>query len=274
MAVKIIWSSEMDAKLIELNPNHNAKYLSHLFGLSQDAVKRRRKFLGLSKDDRRTIWNDENEAYMAEHYPNTKIKDLAVEMGLSENAIIAKAFMMRLLKTPEFRTKVALEGSVFQKNHGPWNKGMKGLQCGGVHTQFKAGNLPHNTRKDGDSSIRKDKKGNSHEYIRVSLGIWIERKILVWKEHHGEIPKKMVIRVIDGDTLNTSIENLEMITMKENRIRNSGVVSLNDNYIATLLTRKNPESHAEIVKNKELIELQRTIIKSNRLCKKLKKEMP
>lgn len=271
---KIFWTKEMDERLISLNPNHNEKQLSQLFELTQDAIKRRRKILGLRKDDRRTIWNDENEDYLKEHYPNTKIKDLAEIMGLSANSIEAKAFMFQLKKTPEFRSQVAQEGSVFHKNHQPWNKGMKGLQMGGVQTQFKKGNLPHNTRKDGDSSIREDRNGKRHEYIRVSLGVWIEKKILVWKEHHGEIPKKMCIRVIDGDTMNTDISNLEMITMKQNRIINSGSTMLSDNYIARLMTRKMPELQEELAKNKDIIELQRTIIKSNRLCKKLKKQTP
>jgi hypothetical protein len=264
---KIIWTKEMDVKLIDLNPKHSRTELSKIFGVSENTIMNRRKILKLRKD-RRTIWNDENEAYLKKHYPNMKAKDISVVLGISKPAIIAKAFILNLSKSTEFKRKVGLEGQ-FKVGFSPWNKGMKGVCIGGIESQFKKGHLPHNIRKNGDISIRKDKLGKYHEFIRVKKGKWIHKKIFVWQEHYGEIPKKMCIRVIDGNTMNTDISNLEMITMKENRIKNSGSTMLSDNYVARLMTRKPPELQEELSKNKDIIELQRTIYQAKRIWKEL-----
>ena len=44
----------------------------------------------------------------------------------------------------------------------------------------------------------------------------------IWETHQGKaVPKGYVIRFIDGNIKNCTIENLELISQKENRLRNS-----------------------------------------------------
>lgn len=47
-------------------------------------------------------------------------------------------------------------GNRFQKGHKAWNKGMKGLQIGGVETRFAKGHKPRNHKPVGTVVIRTD----------------------------------------------------------------------------------------------------------------------
>ena len=268
---KKVWNPERDAMLISLNDKYCAKKIAELMGLTEKSIQSRRKRIGLQKD-RRTVWNDEKEAYLREHYSNTKIKDLIPILGLSEKTIKSKSFRLGLSKTDEFKRRMGLEGN-FQNGHQPWNQGLKGLSFGGSSSQFKKGMLPHNTKEDGAITIRTDKQGNHHEHIRISLGNWIPFRHKVWIDHHGPIPKGHIVRVIDGDTMNSNIEKLEMISKKENRIRNAGVRDLSDSYVAQCLAgRKFANMRDAFLKHPELIQLKRLTLQTKRLCQQKLKE--
>lgn len=101
----------------------------------------------------------------------------------------------------------------------PWNKGMKGLNIGGVNTQFKKGNLSHNNKKNGTISIRVT-KGIPYKYIKIEKGKWALLHRHVWEIHNNILKKGMIIRFIDSDTFNCDIKNLECITQAENMKRN------------------------------------------------------
>lgn len=108
----------------------------------------------------------------------------------------------------------------FKPGHVPVNKGTKGLTGANV-TSFKKGNIPHNTKHDGAISYRAHKRDNrTYKYIRTAKAEWELYHRYLWKQHYGEIPKGHIIRFIDGDTMNTTIENLECISRAENRNRN------------------------------------------------------
>jgi len=109
----------------------------------------------------------------------------------------------------------------FYKGHTPWNKGIKGLQIGGKETQFKTGNEPHNTKYDGCISIRVRKRTNTpYKFIRLAKGKWILLHRYTFECVNGNIPPKHVVSFRDGNTLNCDIDNLELISMKENVLRN------------------------------------------------------
>jgi hypothetical protein len=119
------------------------------------------------------------------------------------------------------RLKYNPDNGRFIKGHPPWNKGKKGLNLGGKQTQFKIGNLPHNTLYDGAISIRFYKKDNKYyKYIRVQKGKWQLLQRFIWEQKYGEIPKGFILRFKDGDTMNCEINNLEMIRRRENMKRN------------------------------------------------------
>lgn len=114
----------------------------------------------------------------------------------------------------------------FIKGQAPANKGKPMSpetykKCKG--TMFGKGNLPHNTRKDGDFSDRLDTRtGLTYRYFRIKMSVWVLYHRYLWEQAYGEIPKDHIIKFKDGDTLNLSLDNLTPITRAEHATINSG----------------------------------------------------
>ena len=142
---------------------------------------------------------------------------------------------MGLRKTLEFKQSESsgrtnlIEGGKkfrFKKGNVPFNKGkeMPAETYEKVKaTMWKKGNRPHNWRPDGSIVERKDtdQNGRVYLYYKVSDSNWILYHNKVWIEHNGPIPKKSIVRFIDGNTRNCDISNLEMVSMRDNMHRNS-----------------------------------------------------
>jgi hypothetical protein len=86
---------------------------------------------------------------------------------------------------------------------------------------FKPGTNPANTKHDGAICIRGDKLGNRYQFIRLSEANWIPLHRYNWIQIHGAIPNGLKLIFKDGDTLNCSIDNLELLTAAELMKRNS-----------------------------------------------------
>jgi len=59
---------------------------------------------------------------------------------------------------------------------------------------------------------------NKDGYVKVKIAepnVWQLKARIVWESINGEIPPSHIIRFIDGDRLNVTIENLEMISRQE-----------------------------------------------------------
>lgn len=108
---------------------------------------------------------------------------------------------------------------MFQPGHKSWNAGMKGYQPGGraFETQFKKGEMhgaaQHNYRPIGSTRISKDgyierKVTDDHP---VPARRWIGEHHLVWEAANGPIPDGHVVVFLDGDKLNTDLENLRCV---------------------------------------------------------------
>lgn len=112
----------------------------------------------------------------------------------------------------------------------PFNKGKKQIDYMTAEaiektklTRFKKGNAPHNINPDGNGAIvkRKDATGRFYKYIRIDKGIWHLYHRVIWENLNGEIPANHVVVFKDNNNENTVIENLELISMTENMLRNS-----------------------------------------------------
>jgi hypothetical protein len=108
----------------------------------------------------------------------------------------------------------------FVKGQKAWNKEVKGCLSQNS-TSFKKGSTPANTKYDGAISLRQKKGDPPYKYIRVSKGKWELLHRYIWKQANGPIDKGYIITFKDGDSLNCDLSNLEMISMKENVLRNS-----------------------------------------------------
>jgi hypothetical protein len=187
------------------------------------------KFLRLSRGCFKN-WTSEELEMLKAMYPQEKNDVLSKIFSCSYAQVYHKAKKLGLKKSAEFSQKTReennqnlIEGGAstrFQKGGTSWNKGKK-TGGGPKEHRFKKGHLPHNTKSDGDITIRKDRRGIPYAFIRVSSGEWVHLHRYVWELAHGEIEKGTVIRFVDGNTLNCNIENLEAIGKDENMKRNT-----------------------------------------------------
>lgn len=120
--------------------------------------------------------------------------------------------------------------SQFSKGNVPVNKGLswdeympKESQQRSRKTTFKKGNKPQNTLHDGAITIRtdhKDRSGRQYKWIRISESNWEMLHKHIWEKENGPVPEGYCLWFIDGNSLNCTLKNLELITRDENLNRN------------------------------------------------------
>jgi hypothetical protein len=96
-------------------------------------------------------------------------------------------------------------------------------------TMFNPGNRPFNWKPVGSERVSVD------GYIEIKVeepNKWDLKHRVVYRQHHGEIPKGMAVIFADGNRLNVDIENLLLVN-------NSELARLNQN---KLLYKGNPEA--------------------------------
>jgi hypothetical protein len=168
----------------------------------------------------RKYWTTEEAEELQRLYPTTMANDLAVHFGCTVKQIYNKSNNIGIKKDIEFLHQYyrenfkGHEATQFKKGRASWNKGKKGLQMGGVETQFKKGQTPHNTKPIGFRSLR-----DGYLVERIEVGFEFVHKLL-WKQHHGEIPPGMFVVFKDRNKQNICIENLEVIDRVEHIRRN------------------------------------------------------
>lgn len=108
----------------------------------------------------------------------------------------------------------------FPKGHTPFNKGWKGVCAPGCEkTQFRKGNLPHNTKPIGYERI------NGDGYVEVKVKMrpsspqcndnFQAKHRLIWEQLHGPVPPGCRVIFKDGNRQNFDPANLALITTKE-----------------------------------------------------------
>jgi hypothetical protein len=78
--------------------------------------------------------------------------------------------------------------------------------------------MSHNRLPVGSVTIRTRHKrgGERRAWVKVAEpNVWKLRAVLVWEEHHGPVPRGMVVHHEDGDKLNDVISNLKMMSKAE-----------------------------------------------------------
>ncbi len=104
----------------------------------------------------------------------------------------------------------------FEKGIVPANKGRKmPYNANSARTQFKKGNLPHNTKFAGHERVSKE------GYVEISVDetnphTGYERRYVLkhrwlWEKAHGRVPAGMCLKCKTSDRLNTDPSNWELI---------------------------------------------------------------
>ncbi|PSA91505.1 HNH endonuclease [Bacillus atrophaeus] len=120
------------------------------------------------------------------------------------------------------RLSSGLDGR-FKSGHVPFNKGKKGLVCGGKETQFKKGQRALNYRPIGSERVSVD------GYIEIKIanpGKWRLKHLVLWEKANGPVPKGHCLLFLDGNKLNVTLDNLQLITRSQLiRMNQNGLIS-------------------------------------------------
>ena len=117
-----------------------------------------------------------------------------------------------------------LSGGRFVKGHNSFNKGKKWAdfmsiesQKNSLRTTFKKGHLPQNHRPVGSERV------NKYGYIEIKIAEpnkWQLKHRYVYEQMNGPIPKGKKLIFLDGNRLNLSLDNLQIISNEESLIMN------------------------------------------------------
>jgi hypothetical protein len=185
----------------------------------------------------RRVWTEDEVASLRSLYPHYKTVDVATMIGRPLGQTYQKANGLGLRKTDEYLASPAAcrlrrgdnvgAAHRFKPGQIVWNKGMKGLQIGGEETQFKPGQMPHNTVPVGSHRITKDgtlqrkissDKGNSSKR-------WRGVHELIWVEANGPVPRGHIVVFKPGqrstELSEITIDRVECITLADNMRRNT-----------------------------------------------------
>ena len=111
----------------------------------------------------------------------------------------------------------------FEKGHVPANKGTHPKSSGRMaETQFKKGDMPQNHLPVGSVRVRHSYKGKK-PYVWEKVAepnVWRMKHVLEWEQHNGPAPEGKIIVFADGDTLNTDISNLLLVSRAQHAVMN------------------------------------------------------
>lgn len=229
--------TEQDEALIRrLYPTCRLDSLAFRLGCSEKQLRAKAKTMGVKREGyERKPWTKRQLRYLINHYADTPMEVLMEKTGHKAGSIQNKAAGLKLRKSREFladegRRNANHPKSIarrFKKGQDPPNKGKRieeFMSKDGIErssrTRFKKGQLPHNTKPVGYERVDK-KDGYVHMKVEMGRKLVLKHRY-VWEQEHGEIPKGYVVTFIDGNKLNCSIENLQLISMRENMMRNQG----------------------------------------------------
>ncbi|MDP2369358.1 HNH endonuclease signature motif containing protein [Rhodoferax sp.] len=213
----------------------------------------------------RVLWTEPELELLSEIFPHMHSQDVAALLGCTVWRINNASHRLGLRKTNEYmaadiekrralaKTNPNMIANRFHKGQVPPNKGVRGISYPGMEkTQFRKGDKPKNWKPVG--SVRVNSDGYADIKLAEGMFQWKQLHREVWKEAHGSYPPKgWVLAFKDRQPLNCRLDNLVLLTLKENMLRNS----LHNNYPPELI---------------EVVQLQAAL--NHRINNRLKKAHP
>lgn len=160
-------------------------------------------------------------------YPTTKTDVIARKFNMAAVTVYKIASDHNIRKSPEYMAKMHKRTSQnlklgahtrFTPGHTPFNKGKKmPAETKAKLKFFDKGHVPHNIRPDFSERVSND------GYVEIKVpgkGFQLKHRYL-WESIHGAIPHGCIVTFIDGNKMNVKIENLQLITKRENMNRNN-----------------------------------------------------
>ena len=187
---------------------------------------------------KRRFWTPVEVEILVCAYPDVRTQLIADQMGRDIRAVYAKAAELGLKKSEAFmasdqagriqrgRTDPRMVSTQFKKGQKSWNKGTHYAPGGrSVETRFKKGQ--RSKRWDIEAyalgALRVTTDGTLLIKARPEDGreSWQIMARYVWEQAHGPIPHAHVVRAKNGESHDTRLDNLELLTRSDNAKRNS-----------------------------------------------------
>ena len=166
------------------------------------------------KNGKRKYLNDSEIQEIIKLYPDCFNWQLERKFNVSQSAIMNIKRKYNLSKSAEI-----MNASRFKKGQRPFNKGK--YHPVKSSTQFKKGHIPKNHKPVGSIRLQADKSGKQYYMIKIAEpNKWMLLHRYKWEQKYGKILYNMLLIFKDRNTLNTDIDNLELITRAENMDRN------------------------------------------------------
>ncbi|MED3325938.1 HNH endonuclease signature motif containing protein [Bacillus thuringiensis] len=162
----------------------------------------------------RHLYTEEQKRFLTENIKGRTRKELCKMFNDYFNLSLGLNQIIAYIKNNGLSSGVDTR---FMKGQDSWNKGTKGICAGGIKTQFKKGQKPHNYKPVGSERI------NSDGYVDVKIADpnkWRAKHRLIWEEQNGPIPKGYVIIFGDGNRRNFQQDNLILVSKSQLAILN------------------------------------------------------
>lgn len=167
------------------------------------------------------IWTPEEDAILTDLYKQFSAGEIAARMARSRPSIKNRVIHLGL-KKPDGITNPGR----FAPGHASWNKGLRGVTCGGVATQFKPGNRSGRAldvyQPVGTERISRD--GYLERKINDDMPLhrrWRAVHLVEWEAVNGPLPEGHCLVFVNGDKTDRRLENLQCITRRELMMRNT-----------------------------------------------------
>ena len=183
----------------------------------------------------RRFWSPDEVDVLRRRYPDESTAAIAATLGRDIRGVYAKASALSLRKSATFLAgplAYRLDGIIgtatrFKPGQVPPNKGLRrpGYGPGRMkETQFKSGQV--SKRWDPDIYTVGALRITSDNTLQIKLAEgnrqWVKMSRYVWRLHTGDWPRAViVVRSRNGDPHDTRFENLELLTLRQNMLRNS-----------------------------------------------------
>jgi hypothetical protein len=178
----------------------------------------------------RNFWTEQEIKFLTDNYPDIKTADIAAIMNRPIGGVNGKAYDLGLKKSfkhmkalLEIEAKKLAEAGKqyqFKKGQVTHNKGQKmpkELYEKVKRTMFKPGHKPGNIKKVGAERI--DYEG--YTYVKLADADWVLKHRHIWEQVNGPVLANHVVIFKDNNMHNFDINNLQMISQKENMLRNT-----------------------------------------------------
>lgn len=175
-----------------------------------DALKGRLKLL-----------TKEQHEFVESAYKRTTIANVTKELNESFGLNVKESQIRSY--TRNHKMKSGRTGH-FEQGSESWNKGKKGWQAGGrsVETQFKPRSVNPDYRAFNQAEVG-DEVIDTYGYRKRKIAQpnkWEFCHVLLWRENHGEVPDGYIVRFLDNDKANITIDNLHLVSRGANAVLN------------------------------------------------------